>query len=49
MKRALVVYESMYGNTQQVGQAIGDGLAEVMAVDVVEVGAAPTTLTPTSG
>jgi hypothetical protein len=49
MKRALVIYESMYGNTQQVGQAIGDGLAEVMAVDVIEVGAAPTTVAPDVG
>jgi hypothetical protein len=44
MKRAVVIYESMYGNTEQIARAIGDGLAEVMAVDVVEVGEAPTTL-----
>jgi flavodoxin-like protein len=46
MKRALVIFESMYGNTEQVGQAIGDGLADVMDVEVVEVGAAPITLAP---
>ena len=44
MKRALVIYESMYGNTEQIARAIGDGLAERMQVDVVEVGVAPTRL-----
>jgi hypothetical protein len=44
MKRALVIYESMYGNTEQTGRAIGAGLSELMAVDVVEVGTAPATL-----
>ena len=44
MKRALVIYESMYGNTEQIARAIGEGLAERMQVDVVEVGVAPTTL-----
>jgi hypothetical protein len=49
MKRALVIYESMYGNTEQVGRAIGAGLSELMAVDVVEVGAAPNTVAPDVG
>jgi len=44
MRRALVIYESMYGNTQQIAGAIGEGLAEVIAVDVFEVGTAPTPL-----
>jgi hypothetical protein len=44
MKRALVIYESMYGNTEQIARAIGEGLAERMPVEVVEVGVAPTTL-----
>jgi hypothetical protein len=44
MKRALVIYESMYGNTQQVAEAVAEGLAGVAAVDVVEVGTAPTKL-----
>jgi flavodoxin-like protein len=44
MKRALVIYESMYGNTEQIARAIGDGLGERMPVDVIEVGVAPTTL-----
>ncbi|MCU0482991.1 MAG: flavodoxin domain-containing protein [Chloroflexi bacterium] len=42
--RALVVYESIYGNTQAVAQAIADGLAATMEVQLVEVGAAPQTL-----
>ena len=43
-KRALVIYESMYGNTERIGKAIGAGLGEVMPVDVIEVGIAPTAL-----
>ena len=41
MTRALVVFESMYGNTEAVARAIADGLATRMPVDVVEVGDAP--------
>jgi hypothetical protein len=44
MRRAVVIYESMYGNTEQIATAIGAGLAEVMAADVIEVGKAPTSL-----
>lgn len=40
--RALVVFESMFGNTEKVALAIGEGLATRMPVDVVEVGTAPT-------
>jgi hypothetical protein len=39
--RALVVYESMFGNTEAVARAVGGGIQESMAVDIVEVGAAP--------
>ena len=35
--RALVVYESMYGNTRQIADAIGAGLATAYRVDVVPV------------
>jgi hypothetical protein len=38
---ALVVYESMYGNTQAIARAVADGLASHMQVDVVVVGSAP--------
>lgn len=41
---ALVVYESVYGNTKAVAEAVADGLRSQMAVDVFEVGGAPPTL-----
>jgi hypothetical protein len=42
--RALVVYESMFGNTQEIARSIGEGLSSHMDVDVVEVGDAPATV-----
>ncbi|HEY8524679.1 MAG TPA: flavodoxin domain-containing protein [Acidimicrobiales bacterium] len=42
--RALVVYESMFGNTEAVARAVGAGLAALMPTDVVEVGRAPAAL-----
>ena len=42
--RALVVYESMYGNTRDVAKAVADGLATRMPVQLTEVGTAPTVL-----
>ncbi|HET8600984.1 MAG TPA: flavodoxin domain-containing protein [Segeticoccus sp.] len=41
MPHALVVYESMWGNTAQVARAIAKGLSEMMDVDVVDVHEAP--------
>lgn len=38
---ALVVYESMYGNTKLVAEAIAEGLSERATVDLAEVSAAP--------
>jgi hypothetical protein len=38
---ALVVFESMYGNTEAIARAIADGLSSRMTVEIVEVGAAP--------
>jgi hypothetical protein len=38
---ALVVYESMFGNTRQVAEAIADGLASAFQVELMEVGTAP--------
>ena len=35
------MYESMFGNTQAIAQAVAEGLSARMRVDVVEVGAAP--------
>ena len=42
--RALVVYESMFGNTKRVAEAVAEGLSSRLAVDVLEVGAAPSSL-----
>jgi len=39
--RALVVFESMFGNTEAVARAVAGGLAEHMPVEVVPVSAAP--------
>lgn len=39
--KALVVYESMFGNTEQIARAIADGLGESLDVDVTEVSNAP--------
>jgi hypothetical protein len=41
MMRALVVFESMFGNTQSVARAVAEGLSSHVSVDLVEVGAAP--------
>jgi hypothetical protein len=41
---ALVVYESMFGNTQAVAQAVAEGLGDRVTVTTVEVGAAPAAL-----
>jgi hypothetical protein len=42
--RALVIYESMFGNTQAIADAIAEGLSGRMRVDAVEVGVAPATI-----
>ena len=42
--RALVVFESMFGNTETIARAIGEGIESSMHADVVEVGAAPDTV-----
>jgi hypothetical protein len=39
--RALVIYESMFGNTKAVAEAVTEGLRTRFAVDLVEVGHAP--------
>ena len=39
--RSLVVYESLWGNTEQVARAVAAGMGDAMTVDVVEVSTAP--------
>jgi hypothetical protein len=39
--KSLVVYESLYGNTKTIAEAIGEGLDQEFTTEVVEVGAAP--------
>jgi hypothetical protein len=39
--KALVVYESMFGNTQAVAQAVAEGISTAATVELVEVGQAP--------
>ncbi|EHR60970.1 flavodoxin family protein [Saccharomonospora cyanea] len=42
--RSLLVYESMFGNTRAVAEAVADGLRRHGAVEIVEVGDAPDTV-----
>ena len=43
--KALVVYESMFGNTEAVARAIADGIRGVMDVELHEVAEAPAPVT----
>lgn len=45
--RALVVYESLFGNTRAVAEAVADGLRERLSVEVVGVADAPADLAVT--
>ena len=45
VKRALVVVESMFGNTRRIADAIADGMAPMLDVTVVNIGGAPDDLT----
>ncbi len=42
--RALVVFESMYGNTRDIATAVAAGLSTRMPVEITEVGSAPMVL-----
>jgi hypothetical protein len=44
--RALLVYESMFGNTRDIALAVADGIATRLAVDTVEVSQAPAVVPP---
>ena len=39
--RALVVYESMYGNTKRIAEAIAEGIGRTMPAEPIEVSVAP--------
>lgn len=43
--KALVVYESMFGNTEKIARAVGDGLSQEMQVELREVRDAPPVIT----
>src|ERR671912_602557 len=47
--KALVVFESMWGNTKQVAEAIAHGLQESMEVAMVDVSRAPAQPEPDVG
>jgi hypothetical protein len=44
MSRALVVYESMFGNTMSIARAVGEGVSTRLETEIVEVGRAPTSI-----
>lgn len=41
MTRALVVFESMFGNTQRIAEAVQEGLSVHISTDIFEVGTVP--------
>jgi Flavodoxin len=42
MERALVIFESMFGNTRTIAEAVAEGLSSRFGTDVTEVSLAPT-------
>jgi flavodoxin len=44
MMTVLVVFESMFGNTRAIADAVAEGLARHLPVQQVEVGRAPTVI-----
>jgi len=42
--KALLVYESLFGNTEQIARSVAEGLARRLPVETVRVGEAPLTL-----
>lgn len=47
--RAVVVYESMFGNTKELAEAVAGELSERLAVELIEVGEAPKVIDPKIG
>lgn len=46
MKRALVVYESLFGDARTIARSIADGLSDQMGVETIDVGHAPAVIGP---
>jgi hypothetical protein len=46
MERALVIYESMFGNTRAIAEEVAHGLSARCATELVEVGRAPAAIPP---
>ena len=44
MKRAMVIFESMFGNTREIADAVAEGLSSSLSTVILEVGAAPAVL-----
>jgi flavorubredoxin len=44
--RALLIYESMFGNTKRIAEAVADGITEHLAVELTEVSMAPAAVHP---
>lgn len=45
--RALVIYESMFGNTKRIAEAVADGIKDNLPVELIEVSLAPAAIEPT--
>ena len=44
MERALVIFESMFGNTRTITEAVADGLSSRFVTERTDVSVAPTTI-----
>src|SRR5688500_6649816 len=42
MERALVIFESMFGNTRMIAESVAEGLSSHVVTDLTEVSVAPT-------
>jgi hypothetical protein len=49
MMRALVIYETMFGNTRRIAEAVAEGMRDGARVDVVDVTDAPAEVSPEVG
>ena len=49
MERALVIFESMFGNTRTIAEAVAEGLSSRFVTDLTEVSLAPTRIVVVGG